>query len=218
MAKGKIAVRGCIVAIAVMVLSPGLHAQQPEPKPLRFDITAFAGYRTSMSFPVDPNATQPAPRVVLDASPSYGASFGIRLREPDVVEIRWARQDSYVHTEDIVPQTPRQHATLDQFHLDCSHEPFIDQWPNWARPFVMASVGGTNISVSNNNYTRFSFGIGGGIRFYPTRHFGFKIQGEWVPVYVDPQVAFICGGGCIVHAGGTLSSQGEIFVAPFLRF
>jgi hypothetical protein len=33
-----------------------------------------------------------------------------------------------------------------------------------------------------------------------------------------PKVAFICGGGCIVHVGGTLASQGEVLAGPILRF
>jgi hypothetical protein len=198
----------------------GLSAQQqPEQKPLRFDFTPFLGYRTSMSFPVEPHVTGMNPRVVVDASPSYGASFGLRLREEDLVEVRWARQDSYVHSEDIAPQPSRQHMILDQFHGDFSHEPFVEDWPSWAKPFVLASVGATHVSSSTNiHFTRFSFGIGGGIRLYASRHFGFKIQAEWLPVLADPQVAFICGGGCIVHAGGSVASQGEVFVGPILRF
>ena len=186
----------------------------------RFDFTPFIGYRTSMSFPLDPHVTGTNPRVVLDASPSYGASLGMRLRaEEDLVEIRWARQDSYVHAEDITPQPPRQRVILDQFHGDFSHEPFVEDWASWAKPFVMASIGATHVSSSTNiNFTRFSFGIGGGIRFYAGRHFGFKIQAEWLPVYANPYVAFICGSGCIVHVGGTLSSQGEVLAGPILRF
>jgi len=149
-------------------------------------------------------------------------SFGIRLRnEDDLLEIRWARQDSYVHSEDITPQPPRQRVILDQFHGDFSHEYLMEEygWGRWARPFVMGSVGGTHVSSSTNfNFTRFSFGLGGGIRFYASRHFGFKIQAEWLPVFAHPQVAFICGAGCIVHVGGTLSSQGEVVVGPLLRF
>jgi hypothetical protein len=210
-----------LLAIALIALPPTLSAQQkPEPKPLRFDFTPFMGYRTSMSFPVDPHVTGMNPRVVLDANPSYGASIGVRLpAEGDLIEVRWARQDSYVHAEDITPQPPRQRVILDQFHGDFSHEPFVDDWPAWAKPFVMASVGATHVSGSTNiHFTRFSFGIGGGIRFYASRHFGFKIQAEWVPVFADPHVAFICGTGCIVHVGGTVSSQGEVFAGPILRF
>jgi hypothetical protein len=159
------------------------------------------------------------PRVVVDPSPSYGFSFGVRPREEDLVEVRWARQDSYVHAEDITPVPPRQRVILDQFHGDFSHEPLVEDWPWWAKPYVLASVGATHASGSANiNFTRFSFGIGAGIRLYATRHFGFKIQAEWLPIVVDPSVAFVCGGGCIVHVGGNVASQGEVFMGPILRF
>jgi hypothetical protein len=108
---------------------------------------------------------------------------------------------------------------LDQFHGDFSHEPLVEDWPSWAKPFVIASIGATHVSRDASiSFTRFSFGIGGGIRLYASRHLGFKIQAEWVPVVVDPQVAFVCGSGCIVHVGGTASSQGEVFAGPILRF
>jgi hypothetical protein len=204
----------------LIALSPALSAQQqPEPKPLRFDFAAFLGYRTSVTFPVEPQVTGMNPRVVVDPSPSYGFSFGVRPREEDLVEVRWARQDSYVHAEDITPVPPRQRVILDQFHGDFSHEPLVEDWPWWAKPYVLASVGATHASGSANiNFTRFSFGIGAGIRLYATRHFGFKIQAEWLPIVVDPSVAFVCGGGCIVHVGGNVASQGEVFMGPILRF
>lgn len=213
--------RFLLATLLFVALSPALNGQdQPEPKPLRFDVTPFAGYRTSISFPLQPQVTGSNPRVIIDQNPSYGVSFGVRLRdELDLVEIRWARQDSHVHSENVAPQIPRQHVTLDQFHGDFSHEWILEEWPAWARPFALASVGATYVSSSNNiSFTRFSFGIGGGVRFYASRHFGFKVQAEWVPVFMDPNVAFVCGGGCIVHVGGTLSSQGEVFAGPVLRF
>ena len=209
-----------LATLLLIVLSPALSAQQQsEPKPLRFDVTPFAGYRTSMSFLIEPPVLGTNPRLLLDASPSYGASFGVRLQEDGLVEVRWARQDSYIHSEDITPQVPRQRVILDQFHGDFSHEYSIEDWGQRAKPFVMLSVGATHVSSTTTaSFTRFSFGIGGGIRFYASRHFGFKIQAEWLPVLAHPQVAFICGSGCIVHVGGTLSSQGEVVVGPLLRF
>jgi hypothetical protein len=209
-----------LVALFLIALAPAVGAQEvPQQKPLRFDFSPFIGYRTSMSFPIDPHVSGTNPRVILDANPSYGVSFGFRLHEDDVIEMRWARQDSYVHSENIAPQPPRQRVLLDQFHGDFSHEYFPEEMPHWARPFVMASVGGSHLFGGTDiNFTRFSFGIGGGIRFYANRHFGFKVQAEWVPVLVDPHVAFVCGGGCVIHVGGTLSSQGEVLIGPLLRF
>lgn len=206
--------------LLLIVLSPALSAQQQsESKPLRFDFTPFAGYRTSMSFSIEPHVSGTNPRLVLDASPSYGASVGVRLQEDGLVEVRWARQDSYIHSLDVAPQVPRQRLILDQFHGDFSREYLIEDWGPWAKPFVMLSVGATHVSSTpSTSFTRFSFGIGGGIRFYANRHFGFKVQAEWVPVLVDPQVAVICGGGCVVHVGSTLGSQGEILAGPIVRF
>lgn len=219
---------GVVAPIAMLLLamsSVALQAQQEaEPKPLRFDFTPFVGHRSSMSFPVEPHVSGTNPRVVLDASPSYGFSFGARLtgREEDLIEVRWARQDSYVHAEelDVTPFPLRQRIILDQFHGDFSHEPWIEDWPTWIRPYVLGSVGATHVSSGSSiSFTRFSFGLGAGIRFYqPARHVGFKIQGEWLPVLTSPQVAFVCGGGCLVHVGGTAASQGEVFVGTFLRF
>lgn len=220
MTKKTIATLVHLATLLLIVFPPALSAQeQAEQKPLRFDFSAFVGYRTSMSLSIEPHVSGTNPRLVLDASPSYGASFGVRLREDGLVEVRWARQDSYIHSQDVTPQLPRQRAILDQFHGDFSHEYSIEDWGQKAKPFVMLSVGATHVSSTTTaSFTRFSFGIGGGIRFYASRHFGFKVQGEWVPVLVDPQVAFICGGGCIVHVGSTLGSQGEILAGPILRF
>jgi len=172
-----------------------------------------------MSIPIEPHVSGTNPRVVVDAAPSYGVSFGVRLQEDGLVEIRWARQDSYLHSENVSPPVPRQRVILDQFHGDFSREYIVEEWRPWARPFVLLSVGGTHVSHSAGlNFTRFSFGIGGGVRLYPSRHVGFKVQAEWVPVLVDPHVALVCGAGCIVHVGGSLGSQGEVFVGPVLRF
>jgi hypothetical protein len=216
-------IRTFLTALLFLVpaISP-LAQDSSESRPLRFDFTPFAGYRSSMTFPVDPHVTGTNPRVILDASPSYGFSFGMRLlpnREEDLVEVRWARQDSYLRTEEITPAPPLQRVVLHQFHGDFSHEPFIQDWPQWARPYVVASVGATHISAGSSiSFTGFSFGIGGGIRFYPTRHLGFKLQAQWVPVIADSHVAFVCGAGCLLHVSGNGISQGEVFAGTFIRF
>jgi len=208
-------------ALFLAFTSPGaLQAQQQDqPKPLRFDFTPFVGYRTIMSIPIEPHVSGTNPRLVLDQGVSYGASLGMWVHEDDLVEFRWARQGSHVHSEDVEPALSRQRLTLDQFHGDFSHEYFVEDWATWARPFVIGSVGVTHVAGNDTlSFTRFSFGIGGGLRFYATRHLGFKVQAEWLPVVVDPQVAFICGPGCVVRVGASVASQGELIVGPVFHF
>ncbi len=205
------------LAVVTVIGCPG-RVNGQNTKPLRFDITPLIGYRSGMSFPTGENAQSTAPHVGLDANPSYGAAFGVRLNEEDLVEFRWARQDSHVHLEDGA-LSPKEAVVLDQFHGDFTHEYITDFWPASVRPFVVGSVGATHIGGAMNSVTRFSFGLGGGIKVYFTRHIGMRMQGEWLPLVVNPDVArFICGGGCIVHLSASLVSQGEVLVGPVFRF
>ncbi|HXY48667.1 MAG TPA: hypothetical protein VEI01_04385 [Terriglobales bacterium] len=204
-------------------MSQFLPAQeQDQPKRLRFDLTPLLGYRTSITFTGQPGMEGVTlPRVVLEASPSYGFAFGVRLDEEDLIEFRWTRQDTQTHVQGavVVPSTPQ--VTLDQFHGDFTHEYILEPWQGRTRVFIMASVGGTHVSGSadTSSFTRFSFGIGGGFKIFPNRHLGFRIQAEWLPVWVNPEVnAFICGAGCVIRLGGTLSSQGDVSLGPELRF
>jgi hypothetical protein len=211
--------------LTVFMISHTLAAQTPpdeeaQGKPLRFDLTPLIGYRTSMSFPTGTDGPDSTLHAILEAKPSYGLAFGMRLDEEDLVEFRWARQDSSVHLEGA--STPSVKVVLEQFHGDFTHEYFLEdsnRWRSWAHPFVMGSVGATHISGGGNSFTRFSFGLGGGVKVYFSRHLGFRVQAEWLPVVLSPEVgAFVCGGGCIVRLRATAVSQGEIVVGPMFRF
>jgi hypothetical protein len=70
---------------------------------------------------------------------------------------------------------------LDQFHGDFTHEYIPEEGLRWARPFVMGSASATQVAGgANNSFTRFSFGLGGGIKVYFTRHLVLRMQGEWL--------------------------------------
>ena len=49
--------------------------------------------------------------------------------------------------------------------------------------------------------------------------YGLRMQAEWLPLVINPEVSsLVCGGGCVVHLNATLVSQGEIAVGPIFRF
>ena len=190
--------RGCFLVLLVTLYSGRLLSQtgigeKTQTKPLRFDLTPLVGYRTSMTFPTVQGAQELGPRLVLDARPSYGIAIGGRLNEEQLVEIRWARQDTHVHLEGGVP-FPNEKVVLDQLHGDFTYEPIVEEWPRWARPFVTGSIGTTHIGGASSSFTRFSFGLGGGLKVYFIRHVGLRMQAEWLPIVVDPGVgSFVCG-------------------------
>jgi len=212
--------RAVSIVVALVVMSCPLAAQNPPEPLLGIEITPHVGYRTSIHFITEPGVDGVTNRVSLDSGPSRGVAVGVRYNDGDVVEFRWARQDTHLNVVGPVVPLFRQRVTLDQFHMDCSHEYVVDEWPLWARPFIMASVGATRVSSTDGSpsFTRFSFGIGGGVKVFPFRRFGFKFQAEWVPLWVNPEVRALCGYGCVIFLSGRLAHQGEVTISPVFRF
>ena len=208
------------LGLSLLFVPAALAAQETNnPHRVHFDITPLIGYRTTVSFPVESTAQGNNSKVVFNSDPSYGFAAGMRFHDDDVIEFRWARQDSRAHLENVTFNSLGQRITLDQYHGDFTHEYILDQWPVWARPFVMGSVGGTHVTGrGNTSFTRFSFGLGGGVKLFVGPHLGFRMQAEWLPIVLNPRVAVFCGGGCIVHVAGSLGSQGEAVIGPFIRF
>jgi hypothetical protein len=183
------------------------------------DVTPLVSYRSSMSLAIQPLVPGTNPRVVLNSSPSYGLAVGVRIREGDLMELRWSRQDSQAEIQGGGIVISRSRMISNQFHCDFSHEYAIKHPTPWLRPFIVASVGATNFSSDvNSGSTYLSAGFGGGVKMFVSRHLGFRIQAEWLPAFVDTHGTAVCGSGCVVHFGGTLGSQAEIAVGPVFRF
>jgi hypothetical protein len=214
----------CAIALVVILgHSSKLTSQTTDDdqvgRSLHFDFAPFVGYRTSMNFPTEQNAQVSSPNLIFDAKPSYGITIGLRTNEEDLVEFRWARQDSRIHLEGTAALVSDQKVVLDQFLGDFTHEYILDNWPIWARPFVMGSVGATHLDGgTNSSFTRFTFGLGGGVKFFFNRHLGFRTQAEWLPLVVNPAVSVFCGAGCAVHINASIVSQGEFLVGPLFQF
>ena len=216
------------LGLSLIFLSHALtgHAQTPQ-KQLRFDFSGFVGYRSAASFtgpepeatPTDVTTPLITPKVVVDPSPSYGVSFGARINELDLIEVRWARMNTTMRLEQNFLTTFQQNVIVDQYHGDFTHEYIVEDWPFNVRPYIMASIGATHYSGSaTRNFTRFSFGIGGGFKLFVNRNVGFRIQGEWLPIFIDPEVAIACGAGCVMRIRTQAASQAEFAVGPIIRF
>ena len=198
---------------------------QSQPKPLRFDFSVLGGYRTNINFTgptdpaVEPTAATANPHIVIDPSPSYGFAFGARINEEDLIEVRWARMNSTMRLEQNFLTTFQQNVTVDQYHGDFTHEYIVDNWPARVRPYIMASIGATHISGSvTRSFTRVSLGIGAGFKIFFNRKVGFRLQGEWLPIVVDPEVGLVCSGGCLIRIQTQVTSQGEFAAGPLFRF
>jgi hypothetical protein len=61
------------------------------------------------------------------------------------------------------------------------------------KPFILFGMGATKASGAGNSITKFSMGIGGGIRYFFSEHMGVRVQGRWAPTYIKSTTAgFYC--------------------------
>ena len=210
-----------VFLVVGLFASSALVAGQDSPRPRldSFEVTPLASYRSSMRLAIQPTGQGTNPHVTLDENSSYGFSVGMRIRDDDVVDFRWTRQDSYSQVQDGTGAFPQIRVTLNQFHCDFSREYVLKHPMPWARPYIIGSVGATNISDGVSSWsTHLSIGIGGGVKFFVAQHIGFRIQAEWLPILVNPQGSASCGVGCVAHLSATVASQAEVAVGPVIRF
>jgi hypothetical protein len=185
----------------------------------RFDVTPLISYRFGGTFDIQPEGIETMGKATLEDSAAYGLAAGYRLDEVSLVEFRWTRQRTNMQLKGVaVPVGLQQRATLDQFQADFTYEYIVEEH-QWARPFVIGSVGATRVGLSSSSSTRFSFGFGAGVKFFPHPRFGLRVQAEWLPIWVNPEIrGFLCAGGCIVAVGGKVAEQGEVTIGPVFRF
>jgi hypothetical protein len=186
-----------------------------------FEVTPFIGGRFGGTFEIQPDGAAEVHASLKDAA-SYGVAAGVRFDDLSMIEISWTRARSGLRFDtEINPlNTSLADVTLNQFHGDFTRE-FILEEVKVLRPFLMASVGATHLATSNDGFTRFSFGLGTGLKFFLNSKLGVRVQAQWVPIWVDPEVrGFACvgGGGCIVVLSGKLTQQFEVNVGPVFRF
>ena len=209
-----------VLTLAILFATAPACAQSLEIQGL--EVTPFIGGRFGGTFDVQPEGAGEA-RASLEDSVSYGVSAGIRFDDFSLIEFRWTRASSALRFDSGVNVNPLAapiaDVTLNQFHGDFSREFPLDE-VNAIRPFIMASVGATHLGSSSNGFTRFSFGIGSGLKVAVHPKLGFRVEARWLPIWVEPEVsAFACGfGGCVAVLSGRLTQQFEVTAGPVFRF
>jgi hypothetical protein len=163
-------------------------------------------------------------------SVTYGVAGGYRFEGEhgdghDEIEFRWMRQGSHLS----LPQNtlaPNSYAlsslrpsvNIDSFFGDFTHEFDLQEGLKIA-PFVTGSVGAAVLSAPASNATRFTFGIGAGIKIFPAPRWGFRLWAEYQPIVMHTELqSLVCAGGCIVILNGGIINQFQVSIGPAFRF
>jgi hypothetical protein len=109
---------------------------------------------------------------------------------------------------------------MDLFHGDFTREYYLEEQP-WLRPYLTGSVGLARLASGGSSFSRFSFGLGTGLNLFPGKRVGLRLQIQWLPIWVEPEVrGFVCGGrsGCTFVLSGKFVQQGVVSLGPTFHF
>jgi len=179
-----------------------------------FEVSPFAGLRFGGSF-LDYSTGEEAS---LDSSLSYGLTMDITLPElgsKRQLEVLYSHQDTSFQAQE-ASTTQSFDISVDAIQIGLLQEFAKDD--DKLRPFLVGLVGATYMYGDEGSDAMFSFGLGGGVKYFPLKNVGLRLDLRGYPTFVSGSTAAICSGGCIIGFSGSMMIQGEIAASLVIRF
>ena len=196
-----------------VLASASASAQDAVAAPTKFSIGAFIGYRGGGSG----TDTSTGNDYQLASAQTYGLVADFRVGPVTAVEVLWSQQNTRVE------QTAPVNAQL--FDVNVGYYQIGGSYlftTEGVQPFMVATLGATYLSPQQPGYqneTRFSFGIGGGVKVPIGRHFGLRLEARAYGTVLDNNSSAVCtSGSCLIHVSGDLMWQYEANAGLYLSF
>jgi hypothetical protein len=125
------------------------------------------------------------------------------------VEFLYSHQATELTPAGLFSPTSITDLDIDYFHLGGT---YIWNPKRDLRPFIQATLGVTHFSPDRaglSSETRFSFGIGGGVKYFFTKHLGLRLDGRALGTLLNSNSAIFCSGGCTISVSGSTLWQFE---------
>jgi hypothetical protein len=183
----------CFAAVVIYLLGAVSARAQG-----RFEVSPFVGFETSGSYPLTSNSniviTNPIDRLRANQATSYGTFLGYNLTENLQTEFMWDRNNTSYSARQVIDGTyiKAYNSDIDQYQFGFQYM-FRDSSHRF-RPYAAGSVGFTHDSNGggNPNRTEFSYSLGGGAKYYLSRHFGLRGDIRYLPTYGSSSYGLFC--------------------------
>jgi hypothetical protein len=153
----------------------------------------------------------------LASSASYGAVVDVPLYGGwRAVELYFSHQPTSLRGGEFLAP-PVSDLTVNVLHVGladtiASDDPRL----SW---LLIGSAGATQFEARSSSDTRFSIGLGGGVRWMFSPHVGLRGDLRALVSFTGGgQTVIVCSGGCVGHYEGTIVVQGEATVGIVVRF
>ena len=177
------------------------------------DVSPFYGYRFGGGF-FEELTQQP---VDLDGAAAAGAVVNVAFRDDLMIEALFSHQEATI----VVPArftTPETRWRLTVQHFMGGGLREFDY--GRARPFLTGLLGLTRYAAPGDNEIRFTVSAGGGVRLFPARRIGVRLEGRsfWTFADVEGRAIACTPGLCITAIDAKIIWQSEFTAGLTARF
>jgi opacity protein-like surface antigen len=210
------AVLAILLATGLLILPTVTYSQEKEYK---FQLTPFAGYRFGGTFE-DRDTGQ---EYELSNNPSYGLILNFPSRAPTEWEIYYSRQTTELDVAGFVQGENVVDMQVDYLQLGGT---YLFDGSKSAVPYFVATAGLTRMdpdAAGTKSDTFFSFGVGGGWKYFPASRVGLRLDGRLLGTFVDSNSSIFCqsgqsGANCVINTSGKILYQFELQAGIIFRF
>jgi len=181
----------------------------------QFEITPFAGYL----FPGNLQTLDGELKIENDLN--YGLAFDIRTTDDLFIEFLYNRSDTEVRFKKEYYDTIKTLFNMSIEYFQAGAHVEVEQ--GQFRPFAAFTLGATYFKPKDDNVEsdwKFSFTVGGGIKYYFTDNIGLRLQWRFlIPVYFSSASIFCNNGICNINiSGGTYIFQYDLTAGLAIGF
>ncbi len=203
-----------VVCAALLALATNARAQEH-----KFELTPFAGYETSGSYPIQTSFT--VDRLRANGNISFGTFLDYSLNSYFEPEFLWVHNPTSFSQRNLATgiYTKAFNSQIDQFQFGGN---FLLRSPEAKlRPYFGAGLGFTRNDNSGGTANRiaFAYSLGGGVKYYATRHLGFRFDARYLPTYGSSSPGLICDpfGFCYSGTVHNYLNRGNFSLGIILR-
>jgi outer membrane protein W len=188
----------------------------------KWEITPFIGDEIGGSYPVNSSNQTAVDKVRVNNSLSFGTFIDRSFTENFQFEFMWNANRTQTAEHDTISgqYTNAYNTDIDQLHFGALY--MFRSADKKLRPYAAAGLGFTRFENSgmNANNIAFSYGVGGGVKYYAMKHLGLRADARFVPTYENSSPQQFCDqfGNCYTANQRNFLNRGNFTGGLIIRF
>jgi Outer membrane protein beta-barrel domain len=193
----------------------------------RFEVTPFGGYETSGSYPINVYSQNggiiaPVDKLRVNDAAAYGTFLDFNLTENAELEFMWNRNNTSFSARNTLTgdYSKAYNSDIDQYQFGGLY--MLRNTEHRLRPYVAASIGFTHEGNDGGtpDRTAFAYSVGGGVKYYLSRHLGLRADARFMPTYGNSGNAHYCDPfyGCYTARVANYLDRGSFVGGVIVHF